>query len=98
MLFHYTFYSELCKYPQIARNYQDYFHLIFRLNSFSVWMCQRLLRVMEQKIIRLYISLYIVAFGTKRRIITLWNRKKTGTPAGGAEAAQGQWRTAEPKR
>ena len=29
--------------------YKDYFRFIFLLNSFSVWICQRLLRVMERK-------------------------------------------------
>ena len=28
----------------------DYLRFIFLLNSFSVWICQRLLRVMERKV------------------------------------------------
>ena len=50
LLSDYTFYSELCKCPQIAGYYKDYFRFIFLLNSFSVWICQRLLRVMERKV------------------------------------------------
>ena len=41
-----TFYNELCKYlPD-----KNHFRFIFLLNSFSVWICQRLLRVMERKV------------------------------------------------
>ena len=41
-----TFYNELCKcLPD-----KNHFRFIFLLNSFSVWICQRLLRVMERKV------------------------------------------------
>ena len=46
LLSHHTFYNELCKYlPD-----KNHFRFIFLLNSFSVWICQRLLRVMERKV------------------------------------------------
>ena len=46
LLFHHTFYNELCKcLPD-----KNHFRFIFLLNSFSVWICQRLLRVMERKV------------------------------------------------
>ena len=45
LLSHHTFYNELCKYlPD-----KNHFRFIFLLNSFSVWICQRLLRVMERR-------------------------------------------------
>ena len=34
---------------QKTPDYRYYFRFIFLLNSFSVWICQRLLRVMERK-------------------------------------------------